>query len=77
MTADLPTIAAADMAHFTAILNALSMRERMHAQALAAELSPAELRAWITELKQLSVADAIARIRGLLGSDGRTDGGAS
>lgn len=64
---NLPTIDQADMMHFTAILNALSLRERMYAQALAAELSPDELRSWIAELKQLSVADAVTKIRAVLG----------
>jgi hypothetical protein len=67
---NLPTIDQADMAHFTDILRALSVREAMYAQALAGELSPAELRAWIAELKQLSVPEAVAKIRVVLGTDG-------
>lgn len=63
----LPTIDAADMAHFAEILGALTQREQMYAQALSSELAPAQLRTWIAELKQLSVADAVARIRVVLG----------
>jgi hypothetical protein len=66
---NLPTIDQADMAHFTNILKALSVREAMYAQALAGELSPSELRAWIAELKQLSVSEAVAKIRAVLGTD--------
>jgi hypothetical protein len=69
LPADLPTIDQADMAHFMSILKALSVREAMYAQALAGELSPAELRAWIAELKQLSVPEAIKKIRAVLGTD--------
>jgi hypothetical protein len=70
LPADLPTIDQADMAHFMNILKALSVREAMYAQALAAELSPSELRAWIAELKQLSVPEAVVKIRAVLGTDG-------
>jgi hypothetical protein len=67
---NLPTIDQADMAHFAAILNALSLRERMYAHEIAAELTPNELRSWIAELKQLSVADAVTKIRVVLGAAG-------
>ena len=69
LPANLPTINQADMAHFMNILHALSMREAMHAQALVGELSPSDLRAWIGELKQLSVPEAVAKIRKVLGAD--------
>jgi hypothetical protein len=72
LPADLPTIDQADMAHFMSILRALTMREAMYAQALAGELSPDELRAWIGELKQLSVPEAVAKIRTVLGTDADT-----
>lgn len=66
----LPTIDADTMQHFTNILNALTLEEQMHAQALAAELSPTELRTWIQELKSLSIAAGAARIRAVLGTGG-------
>lgn len=49
-TTDLPTLDAAALAHFAAIEGALTFREGMLARALAAELSPSELRAWLAEL---------------------------
>jgi hypothetical protein len=69
LPANLPTIDDEDAAHFLMILRALSMREAMYAQALAGELSHDELRAWIGELKQLSVPEAVAKIRAVLGTD--------
>lgn len=66
----LPTLDAADLAHFGQILGALDQREQLYAQALASELSPDELRAWIAELKALSVPDAVAKIRSVLGVPG-------
>jgi hypothetical protein len=65
----LPTIDEADLSHFTAILDALSLREQMYARALVAELSPAELRAWAAELKQLPVNEAVTKIRAVLGAE--------
>jgi hypothetical protein len=75
----LPTLDAAALAHFAAIQGALTFREGMLARALAAELTPADLRAWLTELRELSVPDAVARIRSVLGDEGTDDtsGGAS
>ena len=35
---------------------------------MAAELSPDDLRAWFAELEQLSVPDAVAKIRTVLSS---------
>jgi hypothetical protein len=43
----------------------------MLARALAAELTPAQLRTWIAELCTLSVAEAVAKIRAVLGPDAR------
>ncbi len=63
---ELPILDSAALSHFANIQNALTSREGMLARAIAAELSPAELRSWITELRQLSTPDAVARIRGLL-----------
>jgi hypothetical protein len=70
---ELPTLDAATLAHFVAIQGALTFREGMLARALAAELSPAELRAWMTELRQLSVDDAAAKIRTVIGDAGADD----
>jgi hypothetical protein len=64
----LPPLDPADMAHFIAVQAALTPDESALARALAAELSPDELRAWFAELKQLSVPDAVAKIRTLLSS---------
>jgi len=79
ITAELPTLDMAALAHFAAIQGALTFREGMLARALAAELSPAEMRTWLTELQTLSVPEAVARIRAVLGSDDsdNTSGGAS
>jgi hypothetical protein len=65
----LPTLDAAALAHLAAIHGALTFRESMLARALAAELTPADLRAWIAELQTLSVPEAVARIRSVLGTD--------
>jgi hypothetical protein len=79
ITAELPTLDMAALAHFAAIQGALTFREGMLARALAAELSPAEMRTWLTELQTLSVPEAVARIRAVLGTDGNDNnsGGAS
>jgi hypothetical protein len=52
-----------------AIRAALSLEEQMLAQALMAKLSPAELRSWLAELKSLSVIEAIAEVRAILGTE--------
>jgi hypothetical protein len=62
----LPPHDPADMAHFIAVQAALTPEESALARAIAAELSPDELRGWFAELKQLSVAEAVAKIRTLL-----------
>lgn len=67
---ELPTLDTAALVHFAAIQGALTFREGMLARELAAELTPAELRAWMTELCELSVADAVAKIRAVLNADG-------
>lgn len=76
---ELPTLDAATLAHFVAIQSALTFQEGMLARAMAAELSPSELRAWMTELCELSVADAVAKIRAVLNAAGgdNPSGGAS
>ena len=78
-SADLPTLDPAAIAHFVAIQGALTFREGMLARALAAELSAAELRAWLAELRTLSVPEAVAKIRGVLDPDdsGNISGGVS
>jgi hypothetical protein len=68
----LPTLDPAALAHFAAIQGALTFRESMLARALAAELSPADLRAWLMDLRVLSVADAVAKVRSVLGPDTST-----
>jgi hypothetical protein len=70
---ELPTLDAAMLAHFLAIQSALTFREGMLARALAAELTPGELRAWMAELRELSVADAAARIRSVLADEAADD----
>lgn len=74
---DVPTLDAAALAHFAAIQGALTFRESMLARALAAELTPADLRTWLCELRELSVPDAVTRIRGVLGDEGNDDVGAA
>ena len=64
------------MSHFIAIQSALVPNEAALARQVAAELSPTELRAWFDELSALSVPDAVAKIRSMLGATPKT-GGAS
>ena len=66
---ELPRLDRAALAHFGAIQAALTLREGMLARALAAELSPADLRTWFAELQMLSVPDAVAKVRAVLGPD--------
>jgi hypothetical protein len=66
---ELPTLDPAALAHFGAIQAALTLREGMLARALAAELSPSDLRTWFAELQTLSVPDAVAKIRAVLRPD--------
>jgi hypothetical protein len=53
-------------AHFVAIQGQLTEQEAAMARALGANLSPSELRIWLRELEQLSVEDAVAKIRAFL-----------
>jgi hypothetical protein len=77
-SAELPTLDPATIAHFVAIQGALTLQESMLARALAAELSSAERNRWLAELRTLSVPEAVARIRAILGIDGDdTAGGMS
>jgi hypothetical protein len=64
--AEAPTLDGAEDAHFASVLEALTPREGMLVHALAAELSPPELRAWIAEMKGCSLPEAVARIRVVL-----------
>ncbi|MEO7729813.1 MAG: hypothetical protein ABIY55_02490 [Kofleriaceae bacterium] len=59
----LPTLDAASLAHFQAIEGALTLAEKMRAHELASQRPAAELRAWYAELRAMSVAHAIARVR--------------
>lgn len=54
--------------HFFAILAALSLEERAVAGKLVAELSEAERAGWLKELKQLSVEDAVKKVREIVSS---------
>jgi hypothetical protein len=55
------------LAHFRRILDALTLDEQMHAQALIGELTAAELRTWVHELKALSIEECVAKIRAVIG----------
>lgn len=66
--AKLPPLDPSTMAHFLAIQNELAPNEAALAQEVAANLGPAEVRAWFQELRTLSVPDAVAKIRGLIGT---------
>jgi hypothetical protein len=59
------------MAHFLAIQSALTPEEAALARAAAAELSPADLRAWFDQLSALSVPAAVERVRALLAATKR------
>jgi hypothetical protein len=76
---ELPTLDPAALTHFAAIQSALTLEESMLARAMAAELTPAELRAWLSELREMSVPDAVAKIRAVLNAEGSdsTSGGES
>ncbi|HZJ64306.1 MAG TPA: hypothetical protein VFD36_12370, partial [Kofleriaceae bacterium] len=59
---ELPTHADA-LAHFQAIEDALTLAEKMRANELAAQRPAAELRRWYADLVQLSVPEAVEKIR--------------
>ncbi|HEX7836715.1 MAG TPA: hypothetical protein VF469_04580, partial [Kofleriaceae bacterium] len=67
----LPTLDPAALMHFAAIQNALTLTEKMRAHELAAHRPAAELRAWIAELVQLPVPEAVAKIRAALATADR------
>ena len=58
------------MAHVIAIQAALTPAEAALARQLAAELAPAETRAWFDELAEMTVPDAVAKIRSIVGKAG-------
>jgi hypothetical protein len=72
----LPALDPAMMGHFIAIQSALGAQEAALARQLAAELTPAEVRAWLAELSALSVPDAVIKIRSILAGAAKK-GGAS
>ncbi len=67
---DLPPLDPAAMAHFLAIQSALSPEEASLAREVAAQLDPAELRAWFDELSKLDVDEATAKIRKVVSGAG-------
>jgi len=75
--AALPPLSPQAMAHFLSIQSELTAEEAALARAAAAELSPHDLRAWFEQLSQMSIPDAVKRVRGLLaeslGSSGKSE----
>ena len=69
-----PAISPAALAHFAAIQACLTPEERGLAQAVATELPPAEIRAWMAQLSELSVDEAVMLIRKTMSA---TKGGVS
>jgi hypothetical protein len=65
----LPPLDPAALAHFLAVRAALTPAESALAQEVARDLSPVDLRKWFDELEALSVPDAVAKIRALIGTD--------
>src|SRR5687768_14801908 len=61
-----PPLDPAAMAHFVAIQSQLTPEESAIAREVASTLTAAELRAWIEELRELSVPDAVKKIRSLI-----------
>jgi len=70
----LPPLDPKTMSHFIAIQSALAPKEAALARQVAAELAPAELRAWFKELSAMSVPDAVVKIRGMLGATSKAGG---
>ena len=58
----------AAVAHFVAVNAALHPGEARLVQQVTRELQPDELRAWIEDLRLLTVPDAVAQIRVLIGT---------
>lgn len=72
----MPPLDPAMIGHFIAIQSALGPEQAALARQLAAELTQLEVRAWLSELSALSVPDAVAKIRSILGGASKK-GGAS
>jgi hypothetical protein len=70
----LPPIDPQMMAHFIAVQSALTPEEAALAREVASELTATELRAWFDTLAALSVPDAVAKVRTMIGAQ---KGGAS
>lgn len=66
----LPPIDAKTMTHFISIQSVLDPDEAALARDVASTLPPAELRAWFDELSHLTVAEAVKKIRSMLGKKG-------
>ncbi|MFT3693833.1 MAG: hypothetical protein QM831_11870 [Kofleriaceae bacterium] len=66
----LPPIDAKTMSHFIAIQSVLDPDEAAIARDVAATLRPSELRTWFDELSQLTVADAVKKIRATIAKKG-------
>ena len=72
-SADRLALDAAAHAHFNAIERALTLAERMRMHEIAAQRPASELRAWIDELANVPVPEAVARLRTALAmADGAT-----
>ncbi|MDQ3368477.1 MAG: hypothetical protein M3680_23875 [Myxococcota bacterium] len=71
-SAETALLAPATMAHFIAVQSALKPEEAALAREVAGDLEPAELRSWFDELSKLSVPDAVAKIRTLIGKGGES-----
>lgn len=71
---ELPPLDPTAMAHVIAVQSALEPHEVAFVQEVAKELSATELRSWLDELSQLSVPDAVARIRALIVGKANKDG---
>jgi hypothetical protein len=69
MPGDIRALDPAALAHLTAVRAGLTAQEQALAQALLGKFSPAELRAWLAELQTMSVHDAVAEVRAVLGTD--------
>jgi hypothetical protein len=70
---DAPKPSFQDAAHFIAIQNALTPDEAAFARKAASKFTREQLEAWMAELGQLSVADAVARIRAEIAKSGATE----
>ncbi len=67
---ELPALDTATMAKIAAIQGALTPAEAARALKLAGELTPAERHAYFAQLSGLSVTDAVAKVRSLIGTPG-------